>query len=291
VRARDTVLKDVMKYAGNPDGYKTHARVGFGVWMDNRSNTVGWHVDDLERNYFLPGEFEYTVFCGLRNTDKYVWVYTERTKWWSNEKLPAPYMEALRRARDPRAIDDARFEGREIKGWTAPGPKASSQHGYSDDETFGDLKAKFDFVADLPKTWKFRPDLTREGEKAAWFAPGLDQTGWRDMQIGKFWDEQGVKLIGDAWYRLEWNAPAGPFPDKAKWFLWFGAVDETATVWVNGVKVGAHDEPPDFGWDKRFSVDVTGRLKPGQLNTIAVKVGNSSLAGGIWKSAKLAVER
>jgi hypothetical protein len=60
---------------------------------------------------------------------------------------------------------------------------------------------------------------------------------------------------------------------------------------VNGVKAGVHDEPPDFGWDKRFAIDVTGKLKPGEANTIAVKVGNSSLAGGIWKSVKLAVEK
>jgi beta-glucuronidase len=141
----------------------------------------------------------------------------------------------------------------------------------------------------LPRDWKFRTDPQREGVRGLWFAPDLDASGWRDMQIGKFWDEQGVTHLGDAWYRLEWNAPA--VPDKAKLVLWFGAVDETATVWVNGVKAGAHDEPPDFGWDKRFAIDVTGKLKLGELNTVAVKVGNSSLAGGIWKSVKLAVER
>ena len=37
----------------------------------------------------------------------------------------------------------------------------------------------------------------------------------------------------------------------------FGAVDELATVWVNGKKVGGHNEPPDLGWDKPFTVDVT----------------------------------
>lgn len=292
VRARQTVLKDLVPSVGNPQAYKKHVRIGFGIWMDNRYGAKGWDVEDFEKNYFTPGEFEYSVFCGLNVTDKYVWVYTEYPKWWTNEKIPTAYLDAIRRAKNPRVLDDLKFQGREIKD--APkgaGPIAETQPGYSDEETFGDLKAKYDFIADLPKMWKFRTDPKQEGEKAEWFKVGLDSTGWRDMEIGKFWDEQGVKYTGDAWYRLVWDVPSLQIPEKSKLYLWFGAVDETAIVWVNGVKVGSHEEPPDIGWDERFSIEVTGKIRPGELNTIAVKVNNSALAGGIWKSVKLAIAK
>jgi len=292
VQARNTVLKNMVRFVGNPKAYQKHVRVGFGIWMDNRYGAKDWHVDDFERNYFTPDEFEYSVFCGLHVTDRYVWVYTEHPKWWTNERLPAAYLEALRRVRNPRVLEDKKYQGRKVKGMTpAAGPRAAAQPGYSDEDTFGDLKARYDFVADLPKIWKFRTDPRREGGRLRWFRPDLDLTGWRDLEIGKFWDEQDVHYTGDAWYRLTWSAPALQIPENARLYLWFGAVDETATVWVNGVKAGSHQEPPDIGWDKRFAIEVTGRLRPGEPNTIAVKVGNNSLAGGIWKSVKLAVAR
>jgi beta-galactosidase/beta-glucuronidase len=109
------------------------------------------------------------------------------------------------------------------------------------------------------------------------------------MEIGKFWDEQGVRYTGDAWYRLTWEPPAVHLAPNSRLYLWFGAVDELATVWVNGRLAGKHHEAPDLGWDKRFPVDVTDLLQPAQPNTIAVKVKNTSLAGGIWKSVRLAV--
>jgi hypothetical protein len=292
VSARKTVLEQMVPRVGDPAAYKQHVRLGFGVWMDNRYGAKAWNTDDLEKNYFTPAEFEYSLFCGLSVCDKYVWVYTEHPKWWTNEKLPAEYLAALKRARNPRVLDDAKYQGRQVKDPpTDRGPVASAQPGYDDEATFGDLKGKFDFVSDLPKTWKFRTDPKREGVKGGWFKPDLDLADWRDMQIGKFWDEQGVRHQGDAWYRLTWDVPALQVPATARLYLWFGAVDEIATVWVNGVKAGAHTEPPDIGWDKRFSIEVTGKLKPGERNTLAVQVSNTTLAGGIWKSVKLAVGR
>lgn len=294
-QARQTVREGMLKFVGNPRAYRKHVQVGFGVWMDNRYQAKDWFPDDFERNTFTPEEFEYSVFCGLDVTDRYVWVYTEHPKWWTNEQLPPAYWDALRGIRTPRPIDDAKYQGRQIKGLEPPPPPpppiAAAQPGYSDEATFGDLRAKYDFVADLPKVWEFRTDPGRVGERERWFAPEVDLADWRGLEIGKFWDEQGVKYTGDAWYRLTWVAPTARVPQKARLILWFGAVDETATVWVNGVRAGAHREPPDIGWDKRFAVDVTGKLKLGQTNTIAVKVGNSTLAGGIWKSVRLAVEK
>lgn len=292
VTARDTVTKKMLSRVGNPEAYRKYVRLGFGVWMDNRYGAKDWNTDDFDKNYFTPEEFEYSVFCGLDVADKYVWIYTEHPKWWTNERLPQEYLNALRRSRNPRRIGDDKRLGRQVKGVVGGGgPVASTQPGYSDEEVFGDLKGKYDFLADLPKVWKFRTDPKKQGTKAGWFKPDLDPSGWRDMEIGRFWDEQGVRYQGEAWYRLVWDVPAAQVPPKSRLYLWFGAVDEVATVWVNGLRAGGHHEPADVGWEKRFPIDVTGKLKVGATNTVAVKVGNEVLAGGIWKSVKLAATK
>ena len=291
VQARRMVRETMARYTGAPEAYRKHIGAGFGIWLDEDWRRYGWHTDDYERNYFTPKEFEYSVFSGLDVADKYVWIYTEKPLWWQGSQMPAAYRGALRAAKRPHVIDDAAVLMRKVKGDEgAPKVKAANQTGYSDEATFGDLKPKWDFVGDLPKDWKFRKDPKDEGVAGAWFRPGLDPAGWRDLKIGMFWDEQGVVCIGNAWYRIEWDAPAFDAGGR-KIALWFGAVDETAEVWVNGVRVGKHDIGADAGWDKRFEMDVTGAFKPGQRNTIAVKVGNEALAGGIWKSVKVAVAR
>ena len=285
------VRKDMAKYCAVPDKYRKHLQVGFGVWLDMNWRRYGWDRDNLENNYFTPEEFEYSVFAGLDVTDRYVWIYTEVPRWWPRHKLPAAYRRALRKARLPHVIDDSQVVERAVHQTPAPPPKAAAQPGYSDEDTFGDLEAEYEFIADLPKTWKFRTDPKGEGVVSKWAAPGIDLTGWRDIKIGMFWDEQEVKHTGYAWYRIDWTAPRFEAAKGKKVVLWFGAADEAARVWVNGKLVGEHDIGADIGWDKRFPIDVTGAIKPGEMNTIAVRVHNTTLAGGLWKSIKLAMEK
>jgi hypothetical protein len=291
--ARETVLKKFPSLTGNPAKYRRHVRLGFGVWLDNRYGAKAWHTDDFDKNYFTPTEFEYATFCALDVADRYVWVYTEHPRWWTNEQLPQAYRDALQRVRNPRPVDDALATARLAKGGgpERPVPAAATQPGYSDADTFADLLKTHEIVADLPKTWRFRADPDKHGNRAGWHKPGPEVGEWRDLEIGKFWDEQGVRCLGQAWYRLTWDAPAVTLPQGGRLVLAFGAVDELATVWVNGKKVGGHNEPPDIGWDKPFTVDVTSALRPGQPNTIAVRVDNAALAGGIWKPVKLAIAR
>ncbi len=287
-----SVREGMLQHTAVPEAYARHVRVGFGVWMDMNWRRYGWHTDDFERNYFTPDEFEYSLSCGLAVTDKYVWVYTETPRWWTRDKLPVEYRRALRRAKLPRVLDDAAFPDRRIKGDPgSPPPRAADQPGYSDEDTFGDLRAKYDFLADLPVAWQFRTDPKNEGVKAGWFAPDLDTAAWRDIEIGKFWDEQGLEYTGYAWYRLTWDTPRFQAPPGSQVVLWFGAADEAATVWVNGARAGEHDVGADAGWDKRFPIVVTGKLRPGERNVIALRVHNSTLAGGLWKSVKLAVSK
>ncbi|NKQ56807.1 glycoside hydrolase family 2 [Amycolatopsis sp. K13G38] len=58
------------------------------------------------------------------------------------------------------------------------------------------------------------------------------------------------------WYRLDFEAPM--LAPGYRFILNFGAIDYTATVWINGIHVGGHE-----GGHTPFSVDVTEALKPG----------------------------
>ena len=68
--------------------------------------------------------------------------------------------------------------------------------------------------------------------------------------------------------------------------LSFGAVDESATVYLNGTKIGEHDRG-DRGWDQRFEIALGDAAAFGKTNIVAVRVHDRSGFGGIWKSVKL----
>lgn len=82
-----------------PDKYRRQVQAGFGIWLDCRWRQVGWHLDDLTKNYFTPQEFEHSVRAALQVSDRYVWIYTEQPRWWTNERLPPAYIDALRAAK------------------------------------------------------------------------------------------------------------------------------------------------------------------------------------------------
>ena len=66
----------------------------------------------------------------------------------------------------------------------------------------------------------------------------------------------------------------------------FGAVDESAWVWLNGKYAGQHDVGP-AGWDRPFDLDITNEVKWGGENQLTVRVEDTKAVGGIWKPVKI----
>jgi hypothetical protein len=95
--AYESITKRALERTAVPETYKRQVRAGFGIWMDHKRK--GWDVADFSKNYFSPAEFEAAVRSALAVSDGYVWVYSERPKWWANEMLPKAYVEALAKAR------------------------------------------------------------------------------------------------------------------------------------------------------------------------------------------------
>ncbi|HIE51112.1 MAG TPA: hypothetical protein EYP85_05080, partial [Armatimonadetes bacterium] len=267
-----------------PELYDRRLKVGFGVWLDYNWRGIGWRPEEPSKNHFTPEEISHALHNALYASDCYVWLYSEQVNWWTGKGLTPAYIEAVRRCR------------RDMGLWWRPAPRpqpqpkpqamlhAKDQPGYDDQTTFGPLWAKYEPVLDLPKTWLFRPDPRRVGEREQWFAPGLDTSAWREIQIGEWWEPQGVAYDGVAWYRVTFTPPAEVAGRRV--FLAFGAVDESAWVYLNGQLVGQHDRGED-GWDQRFEIEVTDALRPGRENLLAVRVLDRVAYGGIWKSVKL----
>jgi ubiquinone/menaquinone biosynthesis C-methylase UbiE len=99
-KAHDTIRQRSADWSGDPERYRRFVRAGFGIWMDYDWRKAGWDVDDHSKNHFTPEQFTDSVRSALQTSDAYVWVYTEQPRWWTNERLPAAYVEALKKARD-----------------------------------------------------------------------------------------------------------------------------------------------------------------------------------------------
>jgi len=75
-------------------------------------------------------------------------------------------------------------------------------------------------------------------------------------------------------------------------YLFFGAVDEEAWVYINGQKAFEHSRtstglPASELWTTPFSFDASRFIRPGEENTIAVRVYNFHGMGGVYKPVHL----
>ena len=222
----------------------------------------------------------------LEVSDEYVWLYSEQLNWWTGKNVPEEYREAVRRAR--HAIQD--IGSAKVLGRTAPPltGRARDQPSYDDKATFGALWKTHDFVADLPTTWKFRKDPTDVGQTEKWYAANLADTDWQEIEIGEWWEPQGVHYDGIAWYRVRFHVPKSA--EGRKLALSFGAVDESAWLYLNGKEIGKSDLG-ESGWDKRFEIPLPADITSDAENVLAVRVWDRTAYGGIWKSVKLVAEK
>lgn len=135
--------------------------------------------------------------------------------------------------------------------------------------------------------WRFQVDVAQTGHKRKWFEVGFDDKAWKEVSIGKAWEDQiGQPYDGVGWYRFSFNLPEKPV--QAGTDIVFDSVDESAWIWINGEYVGQHDIGP-AGWNKRFAMNVTDLLRWGGQNQITVRVLDRIQAGGIWKPVYLEV--
>ncbi len=99
----DSMRRGALRLSANPERYRRHLSVAFGIWLDNDSPRVPWNASDPSRNYFTPVLFGRAVQAALDHADRYVWIYSQTPRWWTPEghprHLPAEYDSVLRAVR------------------------------------------------------------------------------------------------------------------------------------------------------------------------------------------------
>ena len=99
----DSMRHGVRRLAAQPDRYAQLMSLGFGIWLDFNWYKLGWDEHDPMKNYFTPQAFARSVQAALDHADRYVWIYTEKPRWWSASggpvALPSAYDSVLRSVR------------------------------------------------------------------------------------------------------------------------------------------------------------------------------------------------
>jgi len=99
---RDVVSDKACTLLEDRRTYLDHIGVAYGLWLDFEWKDRPFLTDDLTKNYFTPQQWQNSVRTALTQTDQYLWIYTEKPRWWTaagpSVDLPAAYAEALRRA-------------------------------------------------------------------------------------------------------------------------------------------------------------------------------------------------
>jgi hypothetical protein len=102
--AAKEIRSELLPMVADAEKYKKTVRLGFGLWMDNKKKEAPWDTADFTKNYFTPETFEASVKKALATADEFVWIYSERPRWWSKDgkavELPEAYVGALRRAKE-----------------------------------------------------------------------------------------------------------------------------------------------------------------------------------------------
>lgn len=140
----------------------------------------------------------------------------------------------------------------------------------------------------LPKIWKFKT-----GDNIEWKEENTNDSLWNDIFVPSFWEARGYKNYnGFAWYRCKFKLPA-EYRDE-KFVLMLGKIDDIDQTFINGQLVGSVGDwkfesiPEQFNqnneWQTFRGYFVPGNvLKPGEQNTIAVRVYDGFVDGGIYE--------
>jgi hypothetical protein len=145
-------------------------------------------------------------------------------------------------------------------------------------------------VATLPDEWLFLLDPSDVGQVGGWHRPAFAGGNWQPLKTTTLsWSDQGMHYYkGVAWYRQKASIP--PQYKGRPIYLWFGGVDELASVWVNGQYLGTNREPEGGlpgvpGTFRPFDLDATKAVVFGAENWVVVRIVNKSLdelgTGGI----------
>jgi hypothetical protein len=144
-------------------------------------------------------------------------------------------------------------------------------------------------VALLPEKALFQVDPLDDGRFEEWFDPAYATDDWVRVSTTKPFYAQGYSspeghpYVGPMWYRFDVEVPADAAGKPVR--LYCPAVETEAWVWVNGQYIGHRRYRESYERPNELDLEITAALKPGQANTIVIRVTTGSsraaVAGGL----------
>lgn len=137
-------------------------------------------------------------------------------------------------------------------------------------------------ISELSDEWNFRSDPDNQGLTDQW-QKTRDFDGWKKNSTGS-WISQGYPH-GVAWYANTLEIPAN-ITENASLALYFGAVDGTCDIWLDGEKIGEQKRPPALMWNQGFHIKLPQSVKPGP-HQLVLRVEKDGSAAGITNPVSL----
>lgn len=139
----------------------------------------------------------------------------------------------------------------------------------------------------------FAIDPQSKGEALGWQKPEFDDSNWRKIKIGAYWETQGITMKnphynprfatpydGDAFYRIHFTLP--PEWKGRQLYVEAGPIDDLDRTWFNGVLIGETTEAVPKYWElvRRYPVPASAIRWDGE-NVVAIRVRDLRYNGGI----------
>ena len=139
----------------------------------------------------------------------------------------------------------------------------------------------------------FAIDPQSKGEALGWHKPEFDDSNWRKIKIGAYWETQGITMKnphynprfaapydGDAFYRIHFTLP--PEWKVRQLYVEAGPIDDLDRTWFNGALIGETTEAVPKYWElvRRYPVPASAIRWDGE-NVVAIRVRDLRYNGGI----------
>ncbi|MBN1554330.1 MAG: beta galactosidase jelly roll domain-containing protein [Phycisphaerae bacterium] len=138
---------------------------------------------------------------------------------------------------------------------------------------------KRSYLNGLWKTIGFKEAQKDDGLEKGYYKADADPAGWSDAEFPILEDKEGERNRA-AWYRKEFDVPEDVAGKRV--ILTFHKVNGKSRVWLNGKKIGEHENVffihrayMKSVTDESFRFDVTDTILPGKKNTLVVHAVNT----------------
>ena len=126
-------------------------------------------------------------------------------------------------------------------------------------------------------------------------------SSWRPIYVDSHWENQRRGNVpkalksklknydGIGWYAQSFKIPAAWKGKKI--YLHFGAVDESAKLWLNGKLCGSRMFKNENDWKTPFALEITDQINwTKSTQTAIVMVTDKNGGGSIWRPVTLVVK-